>query len=177
MIQKKICMLGGSAVGKTSLVARYVSSIFSDKYLSTVGVKIDKKQVSVDGHDVTLMLWDINGQDEFQAVAPGQLRGMSGYLLVVDGTRMATLETARQLHEKATRVAGDVPFILLLNKADLAPQWEIDDVALWKLADKGWRVVRTSAKSGEGVEEAFDLVTRAMLKAHAAGAKREQDAV
>ena len=166
MIQKKICMLGGSAVGKTSLVARYVSSIFSDKYLSTVGVKIDKKILPVDGKDVTLMLWDINGQDEFQAVAPGQLRGMSGYLLVVDGTRLATLETARQLHEKATRVVGEVPFILLLNKADLASQWEIDEVALWKLADKGWRVIKTSAKSGEGVEMAFEQLTRAMLNSH-----------
>jgi len=73
MIQKKICMLGGFAVGKTSLVARYVSSIFSDKYLSTVGVKIDKKQLNVDGKDVTMMLWDIYGQDDFQTVQPSQL--------------------------------------------------------------------------------------------------------
>ena len=68
MIQKKICMLGGFAVGKTSLVARYVTSMFSEKYLTTVGVKIDKKQVAVDGRDVTLMLWDIYGQDDFQDV-------------------------------------------------------------------------------------------------------------
>ena len=96
MIQKKICMLGGFAVGKTSLVARYVTSMFSEKYLTTVGVKIDKKQVAVDGRDVTLMLWDIYGQDDFQDVQTSQLRGMSGYLLVVDGTRRATLETARE---------------------------------------------------------------------------------
>ena len=106
MIQKKICMLGGFAVGKTSLVARYVTSLFSEKYLSTVGVKIDKKQVSVDGQDVTLMLWDIYGQDEFQTVQTSQLRGMSGYLLVVDGTRRATLETARLMQQKATEAAG-----------------------------------------------------------------------
>ena len=55
MIQKKICMLGGFAVGKTSMVARFVSSIFSDKYLSTVGVKIDKKTVTIDGCDVVLV--------------------------------------------------------------------------------------------------------------------------
>ena len=85
MIQKKICMLGAFAVGKTSLVAQYVSSLFSEKYLSTVGVKIDKKQLTVDGRDVTLMLWDIYGQDDYQTVQPSQLRGMSGYLLVVDG--------------------------------------------------------------------------------------------
>src|SRR6187455_2295151 len=101
MIHKKICMLGGFAVGKTSLVAQYVTSLFSDKYLSTVGVKIDKKQIAVDGRDVTLMLWDVAGQDDFQSVQESQLRGMAGYLLVVDGTRRATLETARQLQEKA----------------------------------------------------------------------------
>ena len=163
MIQKKICMLGGFAVGKTSLVARYVTSLFSEKYLSTVGVKIDKKQIAVDGKDVTLMLWDIYGQDDFQTVQASQLRGMSGYLLVVDGTRRATLETARLMHQKAIEAAGPVPFILLLNKADLVSEWEIDEQAFFKLAEQGWRVIRTSAKTGEGVEQAFETLTRAML--------------
>ncbi len=163
MIHKKICMLGGFAVGKTSLVARYVTSLFSDKYLSTVGVKIDKKQVAVDGRDVTLMLWDIAGQDDFQSVQESQLRGMAGYLLVVDGTRRATLETARQLQQRATASVGPVPFILLLNKTDLASEWEIDEQAFFKLAEQGWRVIRTSAKTGEGVEDAFEALTRAML--------------
>ena len=166
MIQKKVCMLGGFAVGKTSLVARFVRSIFSEKYLSTVGVKIDKKPMSIDGRDLTLMLWDVNGQDDFQLVQPSHLRGMSGYLLVVDGTRRATLETARQLQQKATETAGPLPFILLLNKSDLGPSWEIDEQAFFKLAEQGWRVVKTSAKSGEGVEAAFEKLARAMLDAH-----------
>ena len=165
MIQKKICMLGGFAVGKTSLVSRFVRSIFSEKYLSTVGVKIDKKQVSVDGRDVTLMLWDVNGQDDFQLVQPSHLRGMSGYLLVVDGTRRATLETAVQLQQKATETVGPCPFLLLLNKSDLGPFWEIDEGTFFKLAEQGWRIVRTSAKSGDGVEEAFEKLARAMLEA------------
>jgi small GTP-binding protein len=163
MIQKKVCMLGGFAVGKTSLVARFVSSIFSEKYLSTVGVKIDKKVVSVDGRDAMLLLWDIYGQDDFQTVQPAQLRGMAGYLLVVDGTRRATLDTARLLHEKAKTVAGDVPFVVVINKSDLASSWEIDDVAFFKLVEQGWRIVKTSAKTGDGVEHAFESLTRAML--------------
>jgi small GTP-binding protein len=163
MIQKKVCMLGGFAVGKTSLVARFVSSIFSEKYLSTVGVKIDKKVVSVDGRDTMLLLWDIYGQDDFQTVQPAQLRGMAGYLLVVDGTRRATLDTARLLHEKAKTVAGDVPFVVVINKSDLASSWEIDDVAFFKLVEQGWRIAKTSAKTGDGVEHAFESLTRAML--------------
>lgn len=163
MIQKKVCLLGGYAVGKTSLVARFVNSIFSEKYLSTVGVKVDKKQVAVDGRDVTLMIWDIYGQDEFQNVLHSQLRGMSGYVLVVDGTRRTTLETAERLSEMATQVAGSVPCVLAINKADLVADWEIDDAAIFKLVERGWTVFRTSAKSGDGVEEAFGRLTRAML--------------
>ena len=87
MIQKKVCLLGGTGVGKTSLVAQFVHSIFSDKYLTTVGVKIDKKSVDVDGTDVELVIWDVYGHDDFQKLRVSYLRGTSGYLLVADGTR------------------------------------------------------------------------------------------
>src|SRR5688572_18423339 len=118
MIQKKVCMLGATGVGKTSLVSRFVTSLFSDKYLTTIGVKVDKKTLTVDGTDVTLLLWDIYGQDEFQTVRTSYLRGASGYLLVADGTRQLTLDTARELQKTAQGVIGAVPFILVLNKMD-----------------------------------------------------------
>lgn len=94
MIQKKICLLGGHAVGKTSLVARYVKSIFSDKYHTTIGVKIDRKTLLLGERDVTLMIWDLAGEDEFREIEISYLRGASGYLIVVDGTRRSTLDTA-----------------------------------------------------------------------------------
>lgn len=165
MIQKKICMLGAFAVGKTSLVSRFVSSIFSEKYLTTVGVKIDKKSLAVGDVDVTLMLWDIYGQDEFQTVQQSYLRGSSGYLLVVDGTRRATLETAVALQETAQKVVGKVPFVVVLNKADLEAEWQVNERGLWKLAEQGAPIVRASAKTGAGVEETFQELTRAMLRA------------
>ena len=87
MIQKKVCMIGASGVGKTSLVAKFVHSIFSEKYLTTVGVKIDKKTVKVGDDDVMLMLWDLAGDDDFQRLQTSYLRGTSGFLLVADGTR------------------------------------------------------------------------------------------
>lgn len=159
MIQKKVCMLGGFAVGKTSLVARFVTSIFSDKYLTTVGVKIEKKSVQVSNQQLDLVLWDIYGDDEFQRVRMSYLRGASGYLLVVDPTRKATLETAIALQESAEKTIGRVPFILVLNKADLIDQWDIDEHAL---DDRNWTIIRTSAKTGTGVEEAFLALARAM---------------
>ena len=91
MLQKKICMLGSFAVGKTSLVRRYVESIYSDVYHTTVGVKIDKKTVQVGEQEVGLVLWDLYGEDEFQKMRWSYVRGASGYLLVADGTRRATL--------------------------------------------------------------------------------------
>jgi small GTP-binding protein len=164
MIQKKICMLGSFSVGKTSLVARFVSSVFSDKYLTTVGVKIDKKTVTLDGAEVTLMLWDIYGEDDFQKLRMSYLRGASGYLLVVDGTRRATFDIALQVQRTVREQVGAMPFILCLNKADLRDQWEIDlDVVAARARDDGWDVIETSAKLGIGVEEAFTRLTARML--------------
>lgn len=165
MLQKKICMLGGFGVGKTSLVTRFVSSIFSEKYLTTVGVKIDKKIVHVGSEDVTLVLWDLYGEDEFQTIRESYLRGASGYLLVADGTRHATLDAAVALQQKAERVLGPVPFLLLLNKADLDAEWQVDERALWKIAERGWPVLKTSARTGAGVDEAFSKLARQMAGA------------
>jgi small GTP-binding protein len=155
MIQKKICMIGTSGVGKTSLVAKFVHSLFSDKYLTTVGVKIDKKTVSVNGAEVTLMIWDLAGDDDYQRLQTSYLRGTSGYLLVADGTRAITLDQAIEIQGRVTEAAGPLPFLLVLNKVDLAAQWEIDETRMDELTARGWKPVKTSAKDGPGVEEAF----------------------
>lgn len=162
MIQKKVCMLGAFAVGKTSLVSRFVSSIFSDKYLTTVGVKIDKKRISLLRGEMELILWDIYGEDEFQKVRMSYLRGASSYLLVADGTRKATVDVAVSLQQGVEAEIGKVPFVLALNKVDLADQWQVDRTALDPVTERGWKVIRTSAKTGEGVEEAFLVLARAM---------------
>lgn len=163
MIQKKICLLGGFGVGKTSLVAQFVHSIFSDKYLTTIGVKIDKKGVKVDQTDVELVIWDIYGHDDFQKLRSSYLRGASGCLLVADGTRRATLETVDDLRRLAEEAIGRVPFVLAVNKADLRDEWQIDAAAIEERSRAGWHVVETSAKTGDMVESAFATLARAML--------------
>jgi small GTP-binding protein len=164
VIQKKICMLGGFGVGKTSLVSRFVHSVFSDKYLTTVGVKIEKKSVDLGDQQVDLIVWDIHGEDDFQKVRMSYLRGAAGYFLVVDGTRPSTLDTALALHENAEKTIGRVPVVLLLNKADLEDQWTIDQTALTGLR---LRTIRTSAKTGVEVESAFDELARALVEPRA----------
>jgi len=111
MIQKKICMLGASAVGKTSLVSRFVRSLFSDKYHTTVGVKVDKKTVALGQEQMDLLLWDLYGEDEFQKIRTSYLRGSAGYVLVVDGTRRETLEKAVVLQNRTEETLGKVPFV------------------------------------------------------------------
>lgn len=161
MMQKKICMLGGFGVGKTSLVRRFVSNVFSDHYQTTIGVTVEKKSVTVDNLDVMLMLWDLYGDDEFQRVRDSYLRGSSGYILVMDGTRKVTLDTALALQQTAARTVGTVPFISIINKADVRSEWEIDKCAIEQLRERGWPVLFGSAKLGQGVEELFvTLATR-----------------
>lgn len=164
MIQKKVGMLGAFAVGKTSLVARFVRSIYSETYQTTIGVKVDKKDVVVDGTPLGLLLWDLHGEDELQKVRLVYLRGASGYLLVADGTRAATLEVAQRLQQQITATLGPLPFVLVLNKADRADDWEITPAQVEALRQKGWPVLKTSARTGAAVEEAFLLLARLMQK-------------
>jgi len=153
--KKKICLLGSFGVGKTSLVARFVDSLFSDKYHTTVGVKIDKKVLTLDGDEVTLMIWDMAGEEDGAPVKLNQVRDASGYLLVADGTRRKTLDVARDIQRRVEGEIGKQPFLLLVNKADLRETWEINDSEWSELTASGWIVLETSAKTGEQVEEAF----------------------
>jgi small GTP-binding protein len=156
-------MLGAFAVGKTSLVARFVKSIFSEKYLTTMGVMIDKKLLNVGDREMMLILWDLAGEDEFLQVRMSYLRGSSGYFLVADGTRRATLDKAIELQRRAEDEIGSQPFILLINKADLKSEWEIKDSDIAELTEKGWVVFETSAKTNRNVEEVFQSLSEKMI--------------
>lgn len=155
MLQKKICLLGAFGVGKTSLVRRFVDTIFSDAYLTTVGVKIDKKLLTVGTEQMALILWDIAGEDDIAAVRVSYLRGAAGYLLVIDGTRPETLDTAVSIQSRVDAEIGSVPFVALLNKADLEEDWTISMERIAQLEAAGWTFRRTSAKTGSAVEETF----------------------
>ncbi len=159
-------MVGAFGVGKTSLVARFVHSIFSEKYQTTVGVKIDKKVVAHAGGEVTLILWDLAGEDALTTVKPAHLKGASGYILVMDGLRRNTLEVALDLQKRVSDAVGSVPFVCVVNKADARETWEIQQSDLELLAGRGWKVVETSAKTGASVEAVFQSLTEAMMQEH-----------
>jgi len=165
MIQKKICMVGVFATGKTSLVGQFVYSKFSEKYHSTVGVKIDRREVDVSGTQVNLLLWDLAGKDDFENTRSSYLRGSSGIFFVVDGTRRETLTELAGLRALVQDTLGPVPAVIAVNKADLEDQWQIADADLPGLGGEGRRVFRTSAKTGAGVSEAFLWLASQTLKA------------
>jgi small GTP-binding protein len=156
MLQKKICMIGDFSVGKTSLVARFVRQTFSDKYLTTVGVKIDTKLLELpDDKNLKFILWDIAGSESLTTTTASYLRGAAGFLLVIDGTRRPTWDSALNLRQAVEEQIGDKPFVILLNKADLQEQWEISEQLVEEKTKEGWKLLKTSAKSGMNIENAF----------------------
>jgi small GTP-binding protein len=161
MLKKKICMVGQFGVGKTSLVRRFVESIFDERYLTTVGVKIDRKDVTVGSASVTLMLWDLAGEDDLAQLNVSHLRGASGYILVADGCRATSLAKAVELQQRIAEQLGPLPFVLVLNKSDLRDQWDLQEATVSQL---GWPTFETSAKAGTGVEEMFLALAGKLLE-------------
>jgi small GTP-binding protein len=175
VIQKKLALLGAAGVGKTSLVRRFVSSLFDDKYLTTIGVKVDKKVIRVDSNDVTLMIWDIAGSEGRFSIPSSYVKGASGYLLVADGTRPDTLEAAVEIVAQMDRDLGELPFVLVVNKKDLVHEWRMQAAKLEAFRTHGVAVMTSSAKTGEGVEEAFRLLAESMVADKAAAERAEPE--
>ncbi len=162
-------MLGAFAVGKTSLMRRFVHGVFDERYITTLGVKIDTKAVEVDSEAVKLVIWDIEGADpadeEIQLVnsrIKSYLQGTDGVLLVADGTRPSTIEVARNIHEWFVVEHPGVPVALLLNKSDLTEQWQVDKHCLEGF-DGLLQCFTTSALSGENVERTFFYLAEALI--------------
>ena len=168
MIQKKVCMVGVQGTGKTSMVQRFVHSIFSERYHSTVGVKIDRKVVSVaGGGEVTLLLWDVEGRTAEQDVPASYIRGAHAVLFVADGTRRTTFEQLPSLRALVGSTVGDVPSLVALNKADLADAWALTRADEASLPGAGLHPVRTSARTGAGVEDVFHRLAEEVLRVDA----------
>ncbi len=160
LFRAKVVMLGAPAVGKTSLVRRFVHSVFSDEHHSTLGVKVDRKTVAVPGGVVTMLLWDIHGETEGLSVPESYLRGATAALLVFDASRPETIETAASLGQKVRQASPKAVQLAVANKADLDIDWALVDPAAQAL-DVGMRL-RSSAKTGDGVADAFAHLARAV---------------
>jgi small GTP-binding protein len=159
----KVCLVGNPAVGKTSLVRRYVMNSFDDRYLTTVGTKVSKKPVRVVDPsaeldaDIDLMIWDIMGQPGFrEMLKDAYFFDAKGVLAVADLTRKDTLEDLRNWIKAVEGVTGKVPIVVAINKADLTAEAGYSTAEAVQAAEVlGADVFLTSAKTGSNVEEAF----------------------
>jgi small GTP-binding protein len=112
-----------------------------------------------------MILWDLAGHDSLEHLRMTYLKGASGLLLVADGTRRETLATAIAIQEEAKQVTPSASFVLAINKSDLMDEWELDSREQTELAARGWKVIVTSAKTGDGIEQSFESLARSMLGA------------
>ena len=162
MLQKKICILGATGVGKTSLIKQYVEGKFSDKYLTTIGVKIDKKTVHSSNTDVQLMIWDLEGIDRYCGFNPRYLRGASAFFIVMDQTRSQSLVEGMEIFSMA-REHTQIPAIMVVNKCDIDSSWHWDTDAVNERASQFSGCFYTSAKTGENVDAMFSALTQLTL--------------
>lgn len=163
MIQKKVCLLGATGVGKTSLVKQFVEGIFSEKYLTSIGVKVDKKIVDLLSEQIQLMIWDIEGIDRYCGFQPKYLRGASAYIIVTDQTRSQSLIEGMEIHHLCREVT-DVPALLAINKSDLDVAWHWNESELNGFSKEFENCFTTSAKTGEQVEQMFEFLADLLSK-------------
>ena len=160
-IKVKVCLVGEGAVGKTCLIRRFIHDQFDDRYISTLGAKVSKKELVLNGPNGTLnvdmTIWDIMGEKGFrELLKEAYFHGAQGVLAVCDVTRKETLEDLEDWVSAVVKVTGKVPVAFLGNKADLQTQQVISEADLAAAAQAhGAPALLTSAKTGQNVEAAF----------------------
>ncbi len=173
-LSKKMCLVGDFGVGKTSLIRRFVDRQFSDQYLSTVGVKISRKNVELEQAEqpakknVQLLIWDLEGHTKFKAIAPSYLQGASGAIIVADLTRQETVENLGERIQLVLSVNPKAVLIVALNKADLVDEEKLAKLAQSVQFTEKQRVIAiytTSAKTGKDVDEMFQKLAKKMVEA------------
>ncbi len=179
-LKKKIVLLGDSAVGKTSLIRRYVFDQFEDSYISTIGTKVTKKVLKIhqleDTINLTLMIWDLIGREGYYGIHARTFVGVHGVLFVSDLTRKETLlNLERYWIPVLFKVVENIPMVFVCNKSDLEDEYAFDPKELVELAEKYANVngktfqyglapyYSTSAKSGNNVELAFKALGRMVV--------------
>jgi len=164
--QKKICLLGDPAVGKTSLIRRFVQGTFDENYVSTIGTNVLSKLVNLyipktgETTKIKLLIWDIAGQKDISDIHASYYHGVEGALIVCDITRKDTLRNLPDWIYQFRKLTNNAPFVLLVNKSDLSFKKDIDLIEAKRIAGsfKAHNFL-TSAKTGDGVENAFHTIS------------------
>ena len=157
MIRKKILLLGDFGVGKTSLIRRYVDRTFDDRYLSTIGVKISRKQISLENELYELLIWDIEGETPVRAIPQSYMKGASGAIIVADVARSVTIDDLDRHVRRFNEINPNAPYVLAYNKCDL-----LDEKRIQKIV-QGSDALPVSAKTDYNVEKLFETLLRRIV--------------
>jgi small GTP-binding protein len=160
MTSKKVILAGSFGVGKTSLFNQFIYNKFDDKYLTTIGVKVNKKIVNIDGRELSILLWDIAGEVSQDKVPVTYFLGASGVIYVFDLSRPTTYKNIAEDIEYLKGILDGGVVRVVGNKKDLVSDEQLENIR--EQLDLPFDIA-TSAKTGENVEELFYDIGKALL--------------
>jgi len=166
MVSKKIILVGDFSTGKTSLIRRFVDNQFSDSYLSTIGVKISRKNILLEKEEVQGLIWDIEGGTQTKPIVKTYLIGAHGCIIVADVNRYDSIENIATYIKTVQNITSNTSFILALNKSDCLKSEDKERI-LHEVSEKYNNITShiylTSAKTGENVESMFYTLAQEMI--------------
>lgn len=166
-IAKKVCLIGDFNVGKTSLIRRFVENKFSDRYLTTIGVKISRKSLVVESKgQVNLLIWDIEGRTKEKSISTSYMEGAHGAIIVGDLSRIDTLEQIDKHLESFQQINPQGKTAIALNKSDLLTAEELNRlIEIYSFGDREQvlQTRSTSAKTGAAVEQIFQQLASSLI--------------
>ncbi|MHA1477724.1 MAG: Rab family GTPase [Promethearchaeota archaeon] len=165
-IKVKVTVIGDGSVGKTSLIQKFTQGIFKTDYVKTIGAQLTNYETEIDEYRIELIFWDIAGQDNFHFLRPSFYRGSKAAIIVYSleendlGKRSFNHITT--WHKDVKQFCGEIPVVLFANKVDLINEQNLDKTKIQKLVKElnflGYYI--TSAKTGQGLDDAFDALSR-----------------
>ena len=173
----KLLLIGESNVGKTSIIVRYVDNDFQQSGISTLGVDVKCKYVSLNNIKIRLDIWDTAGQERFRGLAKNYFRGANGFILVYDITDKNSFGKLKGwIKDAKEKIEKDYKMIVVGNKKDCQKEREVEIELLKEFAQKNEiSFLEVSAKTGEGVEQLFNIMVEELLKLDNVGVIRDDE--
>jgi small GTP-binding protein len=166
IVRYKMVLFGNANVGKTSLVERFINDQFEQNYISTLGYNVYEKEIIYENNSISLMIYDIGGQEKFRDLRRKYAEGADLAFIVFDLTNPESFAAVKAWKTDLFEFAGEIPFIIIGNKNDLAPKVTTKDGMQISNSLGALDYLETSAKTGKGVEKAFNqLAVKSVEKA------------
>lgn len=159
----KVVVVGDAAVGKTSLIVRYVKGVYNPSYIITLGVNFFVQDIGIGTQKLRMQIWDTAGQERFGPVRQKYYMGARGALLVFDQSNKESFQRLDFWMDEVQRIAGDIPCVLVGNKADLMPSVTSEEIQEF-VSKHNLAYVETSAKTGQNTVKPFFLLASLVLE-------------